>query len=57
MINVTIEIACSMESPWDAVERAKKLEKEGFIPIGIAGVPKVTVDRRVPGTCILMYKR
>lgn len=53
---MTIEIACSTESPYEALEEARKAEKEGFIPISIAGVPKVTGDRNVPGTCILMYR-
>ncbi len=53
---MTIEIACSTESPYKALEEAKKAEEEGFIPIGITGVPKVTGDRNVPGTCILLYR-
>lgn len=53
---MTIKIACSTESPWDALEEAEKIEKEGFVPINITGVAKVTSDRNVPGTCILMYK-
>lgn len=50
------KIACSTESVYAALEEAKKLENDGFEPICIAGVPKVTGDRNVPGTCILMYK-
>ncbi len=53
---MSIEIACSTESVYKALLEAKKLENDGYKPIGIVGVPKVTADRNVPGTCILMYK-
>jgi hypothetical protein len=53
---MTIEIVCSTESAYAALEESRKLEDKGFEPIGITGVPKVTGDRNVPGTCILMYK-
>lgn len=53
---MTIKIVCSTESVYDALEKAEKLENEGFEPISMAGVPRVTGDRNVSGTCILMWK-
>lgn len=51
-----IEIVCSTESAYEALLEARKLENDGYKPICIAGVPKVTGDRNIPGTCILMHK-
>jgi len=55
VVNMTIKIACE-DSPYKALKEAEEAEKEGFIPISITGVPRITSDRNLPGTCILMYK-
>ena len=54
---MTIGLACSTDSAYEALEESRKFEKEGFITLGIDEVHKVTGDRNIPGTCILMYKK
>lgn len=55
---MTMKIVCK-ESPHIALYEAEQLEKEGFVPIGICGVPKIYLQGKqsASGTCILMYKK
>ena len=55
---MSMKIVCAI-SPHVVLHEAEQLEKEGYVPIGIAGVPEINVQSKSPihGTCILMYKK